>query len=119
MTLVVNIGVGLALAYLARLFALLVARPKGSLLGEAMRLQPDRLRPLRRLAADSSVPRAARVRLALLLDISRSRSTSCRCSATPTTPSSSALSPLGRTPRRRSAGPPPMARNQGWPHSHT
>jgi uncharacterized membrane protein YkvA (DUF1232 family) len=67
MTLVVSIGVGFALAYLALLAALLVARPKGNLLGEAMRLLPDLLRLLRRLAADSNVPRAPRVRLVLLL----------------------------------------------------
>jgi uncharacterized membrane protein YkvA (DUF1232 family) len=67
MTLVVSIGVGFALAYLALLAALLVARPKGNLLGEALRLLPDLLRLLRRLAADSNVPRAARVRLVLLL----------------------------------------------------
>jgi uncharacterized membrane protein YkvA (DUF1232 family) len=66
-TLVVSIGVGLALAYLALLAALLVARPKGNLLGEALRLLPDLVRLLRRLAADSNVPRAARVRLSLLL----------------------------------------------------
>jgi uncharacterized membrane protein YkvA (DUF1232 family) len=67
MTLIVSIGVGFALAYLALLAALLVARPKGNLLGEAMRLLPDLLRLLRRLAADPNVPRAARVRLWLLL----------------------------------------------------
>jgi len=67
MTLVVSIGVGFALAYLALVAALLVARPKGNLLGEATRLLPDLLRLLRRLAADSVVPRAARVRLWLLL----------------------------------------------------
>jgi uncharacterized membrane protein YkvA (DUF1232 family) len=66
-TVVVSIGVGFALAYLALLAALLVARPKGNLLGEALRLLPDLLRLLRRLAADSDVPRAARVRLSLLL----------------------------------------------------
>lgn len=67
MTLVVSIGVGFALAYLALLAALLAARPKGNLLGEAIRLLPDLLRLLRRLATDSNVPRAARVRLVLLL----------------------------------------------------
>jgi uncharacterized membrane protein YkvA (DUF1232 family) len=67
MTLVVSIGVGFALAYLALLVALLAARPKGNLLREAMRLLPDLLRLLRRLAADSNVPRAARVQLWLLL----------------------------------------------------
>jgi uncharacterized membrane protein YkvA (DUF1232 family) len=67
MTLVLTVAVGLALTYLVLLGALLVARPKGNLLGEALRLLPDLLRLLRRLAGDSSVPRAARVRLWLLL----------------------------------------------------
>ena len=67
MTLVWSGLVGLALTYLALLAALLVARPKGNLLGEAVRLLPDLLRLLRRLAADSTVPRAVRVRLWLLL----------------------------------------------------
>jgi uncharacterized membrane protein YkvA (DUF1232 family) len=67
MTLVVTVALGLALTYLVLLGALLVARPKGSLLGEALRLLPDLLRLLRRLAGDAGVPRAARVRLWLLL----------------------------------------------------
>jgi uncharacterized membrane protein YkvA (DUF1232 family) len=67
MTLVISIGVGFALAYLALLAALLAARPKGNQLGEALRLLPDLLRLLRRLAADPNVPRAARIRLLLLL----------------------------------------------------
>jgi uncharacterized membrane protein YkvA (DUF1232 family) len=67
MTLVASIATAVALAYLSLLAALLVARPKGNLLGEAMRLLPDLLRLLWRLAGDAKVPRAARVRLALLL----------------------------------------------------
>jgi uncharacterized membrane protein YkvA (DUF1232 family) len=67
MTLVVSVVASVAVTYLALLVALLVARPKGNLLGEAVRLLPDLLRLLRRLAADSTVPRGARVRLALLL----------------------------------------------------
>jgi uncharacterized membrane protein YkvA (DUF1232 family) len=67
MTLVVTVALGLALTYLVLLGALLVARPKGSLLGEALRLLPDLLRLLRRLAGDAGVPRAARVRLWLLV----------------------------------------------------
>jgi uncharacterized membrane protein YkvA (DUF1232 family) len=67
MTLVWSGLVGLALTYLALLAALLMARPKGNLLREAVRLLPDLLRLLRRLAADSTVPRAVRVRLWLLL----------------------------------------------------
>jgi uncharacterized membrane protein YkvA (DUF1232 family) len=67
MTLVVSMLASVAITYLALLVALLVARPKGNLLGEAVRLLPDLLRLLRRLAADSTVPRGARVRLALLI----------------------------------------------------
>ena len=67
MTLLLSIGIGLVVTYLGLLTALLVARPKGNLLGEALRLLPDLLRLLRRLAADPDVPRSARVRLWLLL----------------------------------------------------
>jgi uncharacterized membrane protein YkvA (DUF1232 family) len=65
--LVLTIAIGLSLSYLVLLGALLVTRPKGNLLGETLRLLPDVLRLLRRLASDRSVPRAARVRLWLLL----------------------------------------------------
>jgi uncharacterized membrane protein YkvA (DUF1232 family) len=67
MTLVVSVAIGLVLTYLVLLGALLVARPKGNLLGEALRLLPDLVRLLRRLAGDAGVPRAVRVRLWLLL----------------------------------------------------
>ena len=67
MTLLLSIGIGLVVTYLGLLAALLVARPKGNLLGEGLRLLPDLLRLLRRLAADSDVPWGARVRLLLLL----------------------------------------------------
>jgi uncharacterized membrane protein YkvA (DUF1232 family) len=67
MTLVLTIAIGPTLTYLVLLAALLMVRPKGKLLGEALRLLPDLLRLLRRLAGDSDVPRAARVRLWLLL----------------------------------------------------
>jgi uncharacterized membrane protein YkvA (DUF1232 family) len=67
MTLVLTIAIGLAMTYVVLLGALLVARPKGNLLGEALRLLPDLLRLLPRLAGDSSVRRGARVRLWLLL----------------------------------------------------
>jgi uncharacterized membrane protein YkvA (DUF1232 family) len=67
MTPVVTIAIGLALTYLVLLGALLVTRPKGNLLGQALRLLPDLLGLLRRLAGDRRVPRAARVRLWLLL----------------------------------------------------
>jgi len=67
MTLVLTIALGLALTYVVLLAALLVTRPRGNLLAEALRLLPDLLRLLRRLAGDARVPRAARVRLWLLL----------------------------------------------------
>jgi uncharacterized membrane protein YkvA (DUF1232 family) len=67
MTLVLTIAVGLLLTYLVLLGALLVARPKGNLLGETLRLLPDLLRLLPRLAADAGLPPAARLRLWLLL----------------------------------------------------
>jgi uncharacterized membrane protein YkvA (DUF1232 family) len=57
----------LVLTWLALVVALLVARPKGSLLTEALRLLPDVLRLLRRLAGDRSLPRGVRIRLWLLL----------------------------------------------------
>jgi uncharacterized membrane protein YkvA (DUF1232 family) len=62
-----GVGVALVLAWLALLIALLVVRPKGSLLHEALRLLPDVLRLLRRLAGDRSVPHGVKVRLWLLL----------------------------------------------------
>jgi uncharacterized membrane protein YkvA (DUF1232 family) len=67
MTLVLTLALGLGLTYLVLLGALLVAGPKGNLLSEALRLLPDLLRLLRRLGGDPSVPRAARVRLWMLL----------------------------------------------------
>jgi uncharacterized membrane protein YkvA (DUF1232 family) len=67
MTLIVSIAAGLAAVYLALLVALLIARPDGKLLGEALRLLPDLVRLLRRLAADPTLPRGVRVRLWALL----------------------------------------------------
>ena len=67
MKLLLTVCIGLAVTYLGLLGALLAARPKGNLLGQAVRLLPDVLRLLRRLAADSNVPRTARLRLSLLL----------------------------------------------------
>jgi uncharacterized membrane protein YkvA (DUF1232 family) len=64
---VAAVAAGLAIAWLAMLVALAFVRPKGSQLGEAMRLLPDTLRLLRRLAADRTLPRGVRTRLWLLL----------------------------------------------------
>ncbi|MFE7328572.1 YkvA family protein [Streptomyces sp. NPDC057565] len=58
---------GLLAAWVTLLIALLLIRPKGALLSEAVRLLPDLVRLLRRLAADKSLPRGVRVRLGLLM----------------------------------------------------
>jgi len=57
----------LLLAWGALVIALIVVRPRGGLLREALRLLPDVLRLVRRLAADRSLPRGVRIRLGLLL----------------------------------------------------
>jgi uncharacterized membrane protein YkvA (DUF1232 family) len=62
-----GLAAGLLLAWLALIAVLVIARPRGGLLREALRLLPDLLRLLPRLAADRSLPRRARVGLALLL----------------------------------------------------
>src|SRR6266496_3471371 len=61
-----GLAIALLLAWVALLVVLLVGKPKGPLLQEALRL-PDLLRLLRRLAADPSLPRGVRVRLGLLM----------------------------------------------------
>jgi len=65
--LLIGIGAALLLSWIALVVALLVARPRGGLLREALRLLPDVLRLVRRLAADSSLPRGVRIRLGLLM----------------------------------------------------
>ncbi|HEY6746865.1 MAG TPA: DUF1232 domain-containing protein [Mycobacteriales bacterium] len=57
----------LLLAWIVLVAALAVARPRGGLLTEALRILPDTLRLVRRLAADPALPRGVRVRLGLLL----------------------------------------------------
>ncbi len=56
----IALGAGVLAGWLALLSALVLIRPKGPLLAEAVRL-------LRRLAADKNLPRGVRVRLALLM----------------------------------------------------
>ena len=63
----ISIGVALALIWIALLIALLVAKPDKAQLKEALRLLPDLLRLLRRLAGDATLPRGVRIRLGLLL----------------------------------------------------
>jgi uncharacterized membrane protein YkvA (DUF1232 family) len=60
--LLISVAVALLLAWLALVVVLLVARPR-----EALRVLPDVLRLIRRLAADKTLPRGVRVRLGLLL----------------------------------------------------
>jgi uncharacterized membrane protein YkvA (DUF1232 family) len=66
-----DLGIGIAaallLAWTALVIGLAVLRPRGGLLREALRILPDALRLVRRLAADKTLPRGVRVRLALLL----------------------------------------------------
>jgi uncharacterized membrane protein YkvA (DUF1232 family) len=66
-SLAASVGGSLVLLWVALVVALWVARPDDLRLREALRLLPDVVRLLRRLAVDSTVPRGARVRLWLLL----------------------------------------------------
>jgi uncharacterized membrane protein YkvA (DUF1232 family) len=65
--LLIVLGITLLLAWLVLLGALVATRPRGGLLHEALRILPDVLRLVHRLAADRAMPRAVRIRLALLL----------------------------------------------------
>ena len=58
---------GLALLWLALLVVLWRVRPDGMTTTAALRLLPDLVRLVRRLAADGSLPRGVRIRLWLLL----------------------------------------------------
>ncbi|GAB3279283.1 YkvA family protein [Parasphingorhabdus pacifica] len=60
-------GIGLFVLWLALIVVLLIVRPRGSLLWDAIRLAPDMVRLLTRLGRDRTLPRAARVWLGLLL----------------------------------------------------
>jgi len=62
----VGVAVAVAASWMALVVALLVVRPKGNLMAEAIRLLPDLIRLLRRLAADRTLPRGIRIRLWLL-----------------------------------------------------
>ena len=64
---VLGVAGALILAWVALVVALGIVRPRGGLLREALRILPDVLRLIRRLAADDTLPRGVRVRLALLL----------------------------------------------------
>jgi uncharacterized membrane protein YkvA (DUF1232 family) len=63
----IGVAVALLLTWILLVLALAVGRPKGRLLSESIRLLPDLLRLLRRLAVDRSQPPGVRIRLGLLL----------------------------------------------------
>ncbi|TDD14594.1 YkvA family protein [Nonomuraea diastatica] len=65
--LLMGLAVALLITWLALIGTLAIVRPRADLLREALRLLPDVLRLVRRLAADPDLPRGVRVRLALLL----------------------------------------------------
>jgi uncharacterized membrane protein YkvA (DUF1232 family) len=62
-----GVAAGLLGLWLLLLLGLFLVRPRGGALALAVRLLPDVLRLVARLARDPHVPRAARVRLWLLL----------------------------------------------------
>lgn len=65
--LAIGAAVALAATWLALVVVLVAVRPRGGLLPEALRILPDLLRLIRRLAADTSLPTGVQVRLGLLL----------------------------------------------------
>lgn len=62
----VGLAAGVLLAWLALIAVLLVMRPRGNSLREVLRLLPDVLRLLQRLAVDPDLPRGIRIRLGAL-----------------------------------------------------
>ena len=63
---VIALAAGLLVSWLVLLAVLAVARPRGSTLTDALRLLPDLIRLVRRLARDPSLPRSVRITLWLL-----------------------------------------------------
>lgn len=57
----------LLLSWLALVVALVVVRPKGNLLREALRVLPDLVRLLKSLSTDAALPRGVRLRVIALL----------------------------------------------------
>jgi uncharacterized membrane protein YkvA (DUF1232 family) len=65
--LLIAVAAALLFLWLALVLVLVIARPRGGLLREALRVLPDVLRLVRRLATDQTLPRGVRLRLGLLL----------------------------------------------------
>jgi uncharacterized membrane protein YkvA (DUF1232 family) len=63
----IAVAIGLSIVWVALLIALATARPKTVSVTDALRLLPDTVVLLRRLAADPQLPRGVRVRLLLVL----------------------------------------------------
>lgn len=63
----IGVGAALILAWVALIAGLAMLRPRGGLLHEALRMLPDVLRLIRRLAADKTLPAGVRMRLWVLL----------------------------------------------------
>ncbi len=59
----IGLAAALVFAWVALLVALAIMRPPGGLLRDAVRILPDVLRLIRRLAADKSLPSGVRIRL--------------------------------------------------------
>jgi uncharacterized membrane protein YkvA (DUF1232 family) len=62
-----SVAAGVVLIWVALVAALWIAKPDDAGVQNALRLLPDVLRLLKRLASDPALPRGVRVRLALLL----------------------------------------------------
>lgn len=65
--LLVALAGGLLLAWLALIVVLMMVRPRGGMLREALRILPDLLRLLPRLAGDRALPHRVRAGMAVLL----------------------------------------------------
>jgi uncharacterized membrane protein YkvA (DUF1232 family) len=63
----ISLGVALLVIWVVLVAALLIAKPEPAQLREALRLLPDLIRLLHRLARDRDLPRGVRIRLGLLL----------------------------------------------------
>ena len=63
----IGLGLAILLTWLLLVVTLLIARPKGNVLREALRILPDLIRLLKNLATDKTLPGGVRIRLGLLM----------------------------------------------------